>query len=135
MRPAISCRARTDLVEKLGVSRTSVREAVRVLSAKGLLQARRRVGVRVRERDDWNLFDLHTLVNSGARATVRATMHGIDGALHLSMAQELLIRRLETPLVFEAPPWLERASGSGDGVDDGDGADDGDDGDDGAARG
>ena len=40
-----------DLAEKLGVSRTTVREAVRVLSAKGLLQARRRVGVRVRERD------------------------------------------------------------------------------------
>jgi DNA-binding FadR family transcriptional regulator len=46
-----------DLAEKLGVSRTSVREAVRVLSAKGLLQARRRVGVRVRSRDDWNLLD------------------------------------------------------------------------------
>jgi GntR family transcriptional regulator, galactonate operon transcriptional repressor len=46
-----------DLAEKLGVSRTSVREAVKVLSAKGLLQARRRVGVRVRERDDWNLLD------------------------------------------------------------------------------
>jgi GntR family transcriptional regulator, galactonate operon transcriptional repressor len=46
-----------DLAEELGVSRTSVREAVRVLSAKGLLQARRRVGVRVRRRDDWNLLD------------------------------------------------------------------------------
>ena len=46
-----------DLAEKLGVSRTSIREAVKVLSAKGLLQARRRVGVRVRGRDDWNLLD------------------------------------------------------------------------------
>ncbi len=46
-----------DLAEKLGVSRTSVREAVKVLSAKGLLQARRRVGVRVRARDEWNLLD------------------------------------------------------------------------------
>ena len=51
-----------DLAEKLGVSRTSVREAVKVLSAKGLLEARRRVGVRVRDRDDWNLLD--TLVLS-----------------------------------------------------------------------
>src|SRR5260370_12148363 len=50
-----------DLAEKLGVRRTSVREAVKVLSAKGLLQARRRVGVRVRSRDDWNLLDPQVL--------------------------------------------------------------------------
>jgi GntR family galactonate operon transcriptional repressor len=50
-----------DLAEELGVSRTSVREAVKVLSAKGLLQARRRVGVRVRSRDDWNLLDPQVL--------------------------------------------------------------------------
>ena len=50
-----------DLAVELGVSRTSVREAVKVLSAKGLLQARRRVGVRVRDRDDWNLLDAQVL--------------------------------------------------------------------------
>jgi DNA-binding FadR family transcriptional regulator len=50
-----------DLAEQLGVSRTSIREAVKVLSAKGLLQARRRVGVRVRDRDDWNLLDPQVL--------------------------------------------------------------------------
>jgi acyl-CoA thioesterase-2 len=68
--------------------------------------------------DRWSLFDLHALVNAGGRATVRATMHGEDGKLHLSMAQELLIRKLEVPLVFESPPWLERANG----VDRGDGS-------------
>jgi acyl-CoA thioesterase-2 len=65
--------------------------------------------------DAWSLFDIQALVNAGGRATIRATMHGEDGTLHLSMAQELLIRRLETPLVFETPPWLERASGGDDG--------------------
>jgi DNA-binding FadR family transcriptional regulator len=50
-----------DLAVELGVSRTSIREAVKVLSAKGLLQARRRVGVRVRNRDDWNLLDPQVL--------------------------------------------------------------------------
>jgi acyl-CoA thioesterase-2 len=64
--------------------------------------------------DVWSLFDIQALVNAGGRATIRATMHGEDGTLHLSMAQELLIRKLETPLVFEAPPWLERASGGDD---------------------
>ena len=58
--------------------------------------------------DAWSIFDLHALVNAGGRATVRATMHGEDGSLHLSMAQELLIRELDEPLVFEAPPWVNR---------------------------
>ena len=46
-----------DLTESLGVSRTSLREAVKVLCAKGLLEARPRVGVRVRERKHWRLLD------------------------------------------------------------------------------
>ena len=46
-----------ELCTTYGVSRTSLREAVKVLSAKGLIEARRRVGVRVRPRDDWNLLD------------------------------------------------------------------------------
>jgi acyl-CoA thioesterase-2 len=64
--------------------------------------------------DRWSFFNLSALVNAGGRATIRATMHGEDGTLHLSMAQELLIRQLETPLVFETPPWLDQASGGGD---------------------
>jgi len=50
-----------DLAAELRVSRTSIREAVKVLSAKGLLEARRRVGVRVRDRGDWNLLDPQVL--------------------------------------------------------------------------
>ena len=66
--------------------------------------------------DAWSLFNIHALANAGGRATIRATMHGEDGTLHLSMAQELLIRKLETPLVFETPPWLERSVGGDDGA-------------------
>jgi acyl-CoA thioesterase-2 len=63
--------------------------------------------------DTWNVFDLQTLVNAGGRATIRATMHDEDGTLHLSMAQELLIRELDEPMVFEAPPWLKRDGDNG----------------------
>jgi hypothetical protein len=49
------------------------------------------------------------LVNAGGRATLRATMYGDDGVLYQSMAQELLIRELEVPITFEAPPWAARA--------------------------
>jgi DNA-binding FadR family transcriptional regulator len=46
-----------DLAGAYGVSRTSIREAVKVLSAKGLLESRPRTGVRVRPREEWNLLD------------------------------------------------------------------------------
>ncbi|MEQ1954621.1 FadR/GntR family transcriptional regulator [Mesorhizobium sp. CN2-181] len=46
-----------ELCAMLGVSRTSVREAVKVLSAKGLVESRRRAGVRVLPRDNWRLLD------------------------------------------------------------------------------
>lgn len=46
-----------ELAEGLGVSRTSLREAVRVLAAKGLLETKSRVGVRVRPREAWQLLD------------------------------------------------------------------------------
>lgn len=40
-----------------GVSRTVVREAVRVLEAMGMVESRRRVGITVRPIDRWNALD------------------------------------------------------------------------------
>ncbi|MBH5336535.1 FadR family transcriptional regulator [Streptomyces pactum] len=49
---------RTDeLEERFAVSRTVVREAVRVLESMHLVESRRRVGVTVRPPDEWNVFD------------------------------------------------------------------------------
>lgn len=45
----------------LGVSRTVVREAVRTLVAKGMLQVRRRTGTVVLSEDDWSIFDTEVL--------------------------------------------------------------------------
>jgi DNA-binding FadR family transcriptional regulator len=45
------------LCQELQVSRTALREAVKVLAAKGLLEARPRIGTRGRVRDQWNLLD------------------------------------------------------------------------------
>ena len=46
-----------DLTSDLSVSRTVLREAVRVLAAKGLVEARPKTGTRVRERGEWNILD------------------------------------------------------------------------------
>ena len=46
-----------ELVEEYAVSRTSVREAMKVLAAKGLVDIRPKVGTRVRPRALWSSFD------------------------------------------------------------------------------
>jgi len=50
-----------ELLERFGVSRTVLREALKTLAAKGMVQARARVGTRVRPRALWNLFDTEVL--------------------------------------------------------------------------
>lgn len=45
------------LAEALGTSRATVRDAVKVLSGKGLLRTARRYGTRVMPFDDWNFLD------------------------------------------------------------------------------
>ncbi|NYD68800.1 FadR/GntR family transcriptional regulator [Agromyces atrinae] len=48
----------TDSIEEaLGVSRSVVREAVRVLQSLGLVKPVPRLGLRIRPRADWNVFD------------------------------------------------------------------------------
>ncbi len=46
-----------ELAASLGVSRTTLRDAVKVLSGKGLLRTARRYGTRVRPVSEWNLLD------------------------------------------------------------------------------
>lgn len=46
-----------DLSARYHVSRTALREAMKVLTAKGLMESRPRVGTRVRPRADWHLID------------------------------------------------------------------------------
>lgn len=46
-----------ELEARYGVSRTVVREAVRVLESMGMVRSRRRVGTVVAEQAHWNVFD------------------------------------------------------------------------------
>lgn len=49
------------MMEKYGVSRTVLREALKTLEAKGLVEARPKVGTRVSPRSRWNFFDSQVL--------------------------------------------------------------------------
>jgi len=75
-----------DLMEAHDASRTSVREAIKVLSAKGLVETRQRIGTRVRARDHWNIFDADVLA-----------WHGLD-ALDDDILRDLIeMRQLVEP--------------------------------------
>jgi GntR family transcriptional regulator, galactonate operon transcriptional repressor len=49
------------LESELGVSRTVLRESLKVLAAKGLVDARQKRGTFVRQRDEWNMLDTDVL--------------------------------------------------------------------------
>lgn len=50
-----------ELCEQFGVSRSAVREAVKMLSAKGLISSRPRQGIRILPEEYWNIFDTDLL--------------------------------------------------------------------------
>src|SRR5450631_2106866 len=47
--------------EQLSVSRTAYREALRILAAKGLIDARPKIGTRINPRSQWNFLDTDVL--------------------------------------------------------------------------
>jgi DNA-binding FadR family transcriptional regulator len=51
-----------DLRGQLSVSRAALREAYRVLTAKGLITSRQNVGTRVRPKSEWNMLDPEVLL-------------------------------------------------------------------------
>src|SRR5262245_60920800 len=57
LRPGDPLPTEEELSSDRSVSRTVLREAIRVLAAKGLVQARPKTGTRVRPRAEWNVLD------------------------------------------------------------------------------
>lgn len=51
----------SDLGVELGVSRTIIREAIKTLSAKGMIKSRPKTGTRVLDRKHWNMLDSDVL--------------------------------------------------------------------------
>ena len=61
LKPGDTLPNEAELGRELGASRTVVREAVKSLASKGLLEPRTRTGTRVLESIHWNLLDLDVL--------------------------------------------------------------------------
>src|ERR1700741_1610461 len=57
MKPDQPLPREAEWAEELGVSRTVLREATKVLISKGLVRSRPRAGTKVRAEADWNVLD------------------------------------------------------------------------------
>ena len=64
-----------ELCTQFGVSRTAVREAVKMLSAKGLVSSKPRQGIRVLPEESWNILDADVLSWSLDTQPSRAVLH------------------------------------------------------------
>ncbi len=57
IKPGDTFPSEPDLSLELGVSRTVIREAMKILSDKGLVQSRSKLGTQIQPRDQWHLLD------------------------------------------------------------------------------
>jgi len=74
-----------ELVGELGVGRSALREAMRVLGGKGLVESRTRAGTRVRPREAWHLMDPDVL---GWRYQTSPTLADLEDLAGLRVALE-----------------------------------------------
>jgi len=81
------------LIEQLKVSRSVVREAIRILNAKGLVRSRQMEGTKVMPRSDWRLLDpdlIYWRIQAGDRKVL------LNDLLHVRLALEPGVARLAT---------------------------------------
>jgi DNA-binding FadR family transcriptional regulator len=65
-----------DLAAELGISRNALREAIKVLASKGLVEVRPKIGTRICPQEQWNLLDRDVL--DWLSATVTGPRHARD---------------------------------------------------------
>lgn len=85
-----------EMMDAYGVSRTVLREAIKTLEAKGLVEARAKVGTRVLPRNRWNLFDRQVLawiLEAGPDAAFLASFVELRETVELQTATLATARR------------------------------------------
>jgi len=85
-----------DLSASLGISRSVLREAFKLLSAKGLIVSRQKIGAMVRPQAEWNTVPTDHFVSS--LFEVRKIVEPAAAALAAERRTAELVRRIETAL-------------------------------------
>jgi GntR family transcriptional regulator, galactonate operon transcriptional repressor len=100
----------TALSEQFGVSRTVVREAIKVLASKGLVESRPKVGTRVCPRRYWKLLDPDVLAwryEAGPDEEFLEDISEVRGFIEPSAAA-VAARRATAEEVAEIIAWCDR---------------------------
>jgi DNA-binding FadR family transcriptional regulator len=98
-----------DWSAKRGISRTVLREVIKVLAGKGLLESRPKIGTRVRPRSDWNFLDPDVLAwryASARGARDASELFELRRAIE-PMAASLAAERASSEQVAELEALLE----------------------------
>jgi DNA-binding FadR family transcriptional regulator len=85
-----------EMMARFDVSRTVLREALKTLEAKGLVEARAKVGTRVLPQSRWNLFDRQILtwkLESGPSPAFLAAFQLVRESLELQAARQAALNR------------------------------------------
>lgn len=114
-----------ELAAEYDVSRTVVREALKVLAGKGLIDARPRRGTFVRERMNWNLLDPDVLrwqFDSVTDLSILEKLHEVRVMVEPAAAQLAAIRRSDDDLVvlFAALDAMSKGSAEADEIEEAD---------------
>jgi GntR family galactonate operon transcriptional repressor len=107
------------LESDLDVSKTVVREALKVLAAKGLVESRQKRGTVVRPRHDWNLLDADVLrwqTGSEPDVAFQEMLAELRGIVEPAAARLAAVRRTEADLELLTAA-LEAMAVAGDDVD------------------
>lgn len=99
-----------EMMANFGVSRTVLREALRTLEAKGMVEARPKVGTRVSQRSRWNFFDQQVLAwhfEAELDADFVAGLFDIRAALQ-ARAADLASRRRNAEQIRLLKYWVHQ---------------------------
>lgn len=98
-----------DLTERFGVSRTALREGLKTLAAKGLIESKAKVGTRVRDPKCWNMFDADILawrLERGVDQPFLESLFAIRQALEPLGAAAAALHRTAVDLEHIEAAWL-----------------------------
>lgn len=101
-----------EMMERFDVSRTVLREALKTLEAKGLVEARAKVGTRVLTQGRWNLFDRQVLLwvlESGPSAAFLDSFRIVRRGLQMEAAS-LAARHREAEHIRLLRYWMNQRS-------------------------